>query len=147
MEPKQIKKYISKFEMLAEKNGGKINSSVVNEHLEFNDVSSEDTNTIIHKLEDMNLLVVPKGFASMSNAQKRIHRFINDELLPSLMKTRKASLELTEDECKSIIEDQKDKFYVLNRNGHLIKPSCNNTNVTEARKVQELKKMQEQISA
>ena len=67
-------------------------------------------------------------------------------MLGQLMKDGKCNLQVTEDDLASLLEEDKGEYYVLNKKGDLIKPSCNNTNVTQARKVRELKAMQEQIS-
>ena len=111
--------------------------------LEINDVDtfcrrvgldSKTTQEIIHALEDMSLVKVPKGFASMSPLQKTIHRFINNELLEQLLNKGQAKLIVSEDDLKSLVTEE-DKVFVLNKKGDLIKPSCNNTNVTQARLV------------
>ena len=107
--------------------------------------SNDDTRTkVIHDLEDRNILVTPKGFSSMSPLQKTIHRFINDQLLSDLMKLGKATLEVDSESLKSLVDDD-GKFYVLNAKGDLIKPSCNNTNITEARRVALAKKQMEEV--
>ena len=110
----------------------------------FNVESSEQTK-VIHHLEDKGILETPKGFSSMSVLQLKIHRFINEQLLVQLMDKGEAKLKASQDELKSLVNDDGNGFFVLNKKGDLIKPSCNNTNVTQARKVKELKKMQEQI--
>ena len=109
-------------------------------------VSEADQVKIVNALEDKGLLETPKGYASMSTLQLKIHRFINESMLGQLMKDGKCNLQVTEDDLASLLEEDKGEYYVLNKKGDLIKPSCNNTNVTQARKVRELKAMQEQIS-
>ena len=109
-------------------------------------VSEADQVKIVNALEDKGLLETPKGYASMSTLQLKIHRFINESMLGQLMKDGKCNLQVTEDDLASLLEEDKGEYYVLNKTGDLIKPSCNNTNVTQARKVRELKAMQEQIS-
>ena len=97
-------------------------------------LDNKTTQEIIHTLEDSNLVKVPKGFASMSPLQKTIHRFINNELLEQLLNKGQAKLIVSEDDLKSLVTEE-DKVFVLNKKGDLIKPSCNNTNVTQARLV------------
>ena len=106
-------------------------------------LSDEDTKLVIHHLEDKALLVTPKGFTSFSPLQKVIHRFINDDLLAMLVKNRKATLEVTEDMLNDVDTSEGDKFYVLNAKGDLIRQACNNTNITEARRVAHAKKLME----
>ena len=107
-------------------------------------LSSDDTTSIIHSLEDKNLVRVPKGFASMTPLQKSIHRFINDEMLSQLSNNGQAKLIVSEDDLKSLTMDN-DKYYVLNKKGDLIKPSCNNTNITQKRLVAKTKENMEKI--
>ena len=109
-------------------------------------VSEADQVKIVNALEDKGLLETPKGYASMSTLQLKIHRFINESMLGQLMKDGKCNLQVTEDDLASLLEEDKGEYYVLNKKGDLIKPSCNNTNVTQARKVREIKAMQEQIA-
>ena len=109
-------------------------------------VSEPDQVKIVNALEDKGILETPKGYASMSSLQLKIHRFINESMLGQLMDEGKCKLVVTEDDLKSLLEEDKGEYYVLNKKGDLIKPSCNNTNVTQARKVREIKAMQEQIS-
>ena len=109
-------------------------------------VSEPDQVKIVNSLEDKGILETPKGYASMSSLQLKIHRFINESMLGQLMDEGKCKLVVTEDDLKSLLEEDKGEYYVLNKKGDLIKPSCNNTNVTQARKVREIKAMQEQIS-
>ncbi len=119
------------------------NDAKDSKQLEINDVDTfcrrvgldnKTTQEIIHALEDSNLVKVPKGFASMSPLQKTIHRFINNELLEQLLNKGQAKLIVSEDDLKSLVTEE-DKVFVLNKKGDLIKPSCNNTNVTQARLV------------
>tara|TARA_Y100000310_G_C20308255_1_gene634996 strand:+ start:164 stop:628 length:465 start_codon:yes stop_codon:yes gene_type:complete len=105
-------------------------------------LSDEDTKSVIHHLEDKALLVTPKGFTSFSPLQKVIHRFINDDLLPMLVKDRKAVLEVTE-EMLNDVDASEEKPYILNAKGDLIRQACNNTNITEARRVAHAKKLME----
>ena len=105
-------------------------------------LSDEDTKKVIHGLEDKALLVTPKGFTSFSPLQKVIHRFINDDLLPMLVKNRKATLEVTEDMINDV-DSSEEKPYILNAKGDLIRQACNNTNITEARRVAHAKKLME----
>ena len=117
--------------------------------LDFVDTSEDDRVSIINHLEDNGLLVTPKGFSSMSAIQKQIHRFINDTLLGDLMKNGKSTIVVSPEDLKSLVSEASshgEKYYVLNKKGDLIKPSCNNTNITEQRKVRELKAMQEQMT-
>ena len=117
--------------------------------LDFVDTSEEDRVAIINHLEDNGLLVTTKGFSSMSAIQKQIHRFINDTLLGDLMKNGKSTIVVSPEDLKSLVSEASgngEKYYVLNKKGDLIKPSCNNTNITEQRKVRELKAMQEQMT-
>ena len=100
---------------------------------------------VIHNLEDNGFLQVPKGFSSMSPLQKKIHRFINDELLEQLLKNGKATLIVSEEDLKSLSKND-DKCYVLNKKGDLIKPSCNNTNITNARRVKKAKEDFEKLN-
>ena len=109
-------------------------------------VSEPDQVKIVNALEDKGILETPKGYASMSSLQLKIHRFINESMLGQLMDEGKCKLVVTEDDLKSLLEEDKGEYYVLNKKGALIKPSCNNTNVTQARKVREIKAMQEQIA-
>ena len=109
-------------------------------------VSSDDTTWIIHQLEDKNLIKVPKGFSSMSPLQKSIHRFINDDMLAQLSNNGKAQLIVSEEDLKSLTMD-KDRFYVLNKKGDLIKPSCNNTNITQKRLLAKTKENMEKLQA
>lgn len=109
-------------------------------------VSEPDQVKIVNALEDKGILETPKGYASMSSLQLKIHRFINESMLGQLMDEGKCKLVVTEDDLKSLLEEDKGEYYVLNKKGDLIKPSCNNTNVTQARKVREIKAMQEQIA-
>ena len=108
-------------------------------------LSSEDTTSVMHSLEDKALIKVPKGFSSMSPLQKKIHRFFNDEFLEALLKYGKVSFQADENELKSLVKDD-DKCYVLNKKGDLIKPSCNNTNITNQRLVAKAKKDAEQLA-
>ena len=105
-------------------------------------LSDEDTKKVVHSLEDKALLVTPKGFTSFSPIQKVIHRFINDDLLPMLIKDGKATLEVNEDMLKDI-DSSEEKPYILNAKGDLIRQACNNTNVTEARRIAHAKKLME----
>ena len=107
-------------------------------------LSSDDTTSIIHSLEDKNLVRVPKGFASMTPLQKSIHRFINDEMLSQLSNNGQAKLVVSEQDLKSLTMDN-DRYYVLNKKGDLIKPSCNNTNITQKRLVAKTKENMEKI--
>ena len=109
-------------------------------------VSEPDQVKIVNALEDKGILETPKGYASMSSLLLKIHRFINESMLGQLMDEGKCKLVVTEDDLKSLLEEDKGEYYVLNKKGDLIKPSCNNTNVTQARKVREIKAMQEQIA-
>ena len=109
-------------------------------------VSEPDQVKIVNALEAKGILETPKGYASMSSLQLKIHRFINESMLGQLMDEGKCKLVVTEDDLKSLLEEDKGEYYVLNKKGDLIKPSCNNTNVTQARKVREIKAMQEQIA-
>ena len=109
-------------------------------------VSEQDQVKIVQALEDKGILETPKGYTSMSSLQLKIHRFINESMLGQLMKEGKAHLQVTEEDLESLLEEDKGTYYVLNKKGDLIKPSCNNTNVTQARKVREIKAMQEQIT-
>ena len=106
-------------------------------------LSDEDSKHVVHQLEDKALLVTPKGFSSFSPLQKAIHRFINDDLLHQLISKRKATLEVTEDMLNDVDTSEGDKFYVLNAKGDLIRQACNNTNITEARRVAHAKKLME----
>ena len=74
-------------------------------------LTSDETTSIIHSLEDKNLVKVPKGFASMTPLQKSIHRFINDDMLAQLSNNGKATLIVSEEDLKSLTMD-KDRFYV-----------------------------------
>ena len=107
-------------------------------------LSSDDTTSIIHSLEDKNLVRVPKGFASMTPLQKSIHRFINDEMLSQLSNNGQAKLIVSEQYLKSLTMDN-DRYYVLNKKGDLIKPSCNNTNITQKRLVAKAKEHMEKM--
>ena len=109
-------------------------------------VSSDDTTSIIHSLEDKNLVRVPKGFGSMSPLQKSIHRFINDDMLNQLSNNGKATLLVSEKDLESLTMDN-DKHYVLNKKGDLIKPSCDNTNGTQKRLVAKTKANMEKLQA
>ena len=145
MKKEQIEKYISKFEALAKnEDNKKLKSNVVIAHLEFNDASEEDTQTIVHRLEDMGLIITPKGFASMSKLQKIVHRFINEQLLGDLMRVGESTLKVNEEDLKSLVDEGEGKYFVLNVKGDLIKPSCNNTNITEARRVAHAKKLMDE---
>ena len=107
-------------------------------------LSSDDTTSIIHSLEDKNLVRVPKGFASMTPLQKSIHRFINDEMLSQLSNNGQAKLVVSEQDLKSLTMDN-DRYYVLNKKGDLIKPSCNNKNITQKRLVAKTKEHMEKM--
>ena len=80
----------------------------------------------------------------MSPLQKSIHRFINDDMLKQLSNDGQAKLMVSENDLKSLTMDN-DKFYVLNKKGDLIKPSCNNTNITQKRLVAKTKENMEKI--
>ena len=107
-------------------------------------LTSDETTSIIHSLEDKNLVKVPKGFASMTPLQKSIHRFINDDMLAQLSNNGKAQLIVSEEDLKSLTMDN-DRFYVLNKKGDLIKPSCNNTNITQKRLLAKTKENMEKL--
>ena len=123
--------------------GGKLKSNDVLMKLEFSPLHEDEKKDVIHMLEDKGLLVTPKGFSSFSPLQKAIHRFINDDLLHQLVSKRKASLEVTEEMLNDVDTSEEDKFYVLNKKGDLIRQACNNTNITEARRVAHAKKLME----
>ena len=125
-----------------ETEGRKLKSNDVLNKLEFSGLSDDDKTSIIHELEDKGLLHTPKGFTSFSPIQKAIHRFINDDLLNQLVKERKATIEVTEDMLKDV-DTSEDKYYILNAKGDLIKQACNNTNITEQRRVAHAKKLME----
>lgn len=145
MKKEQIEKYISKFETLAKnEESGKLKANVVMGFLKFNDASEEDSQNIIHILEDKGLIITPKGFASMSKLQKIVHRFINEQLLGDLMRVGESTLKVNEEDLKSLVDEGEGKYFVLNVKGDLIKPSCNNTNITEARRVAHAKKLMEE---
>ena len=105
-------------------------------------LSDEDTKFVVHQLEDKALLVTPKGFSSFSPIQKAIHRFINDDLLDMLVATRKATIEVTEDDLNDV-DSSENRPFILNAKGDLIRQACNNTNITEARRVAHAKKLME----
>lgn len=102
-------------------------------------VKESDVIEIVNALEDKAILDAPKGYASMSQLQLKIHRFINESMLGQLMEKGVAKLVVSEEDLASLLEEDKGTYFVLNRKGDLIKPSCNNTNVTQARKIKELK--------
>ena len=126
--------------------GRKLQLKDVNFLCDAFDTSETDCIEIVNHLEDKGILDAPKGYASMSSLQLKIHRFINESMLGQLMKEGKCQLNVTEEDLASLLEEDKGTYFVLNKKGDLIKPSCNNTNVSQARKVKELKKQQEQIS-
>ena len=112
------------------------------------ELNESEISNVIGKLEEKSLVQVPKGFASMSNLQKMIHRFINDELLDQLLKNGKAQLVVSEEDLKSLTTERVnnvEKCYVLNKKGDLIKPSCNNTNITQARLVAKTRENAEKL--
>ena len=127
-----------------ETEGNKLKSNDVIQALKFSGLSDDDKKDIIHTLEDQGLLVTPKGFGSFSPIQKKLHRFINEEMLPSLVKTLEATIKVTEEELKDV-DTSEERPYILNRKGDLIKQACNNTNVTEHRRVALAKKQMEEV--
>ena len=146
MNAKENQNYVSKFEALAKnEDSGKLKSNVVIGHLAFNDVGEKDSQEILHLLEDKGIIITPKGFASMSKLQKIVHRFINEQLLGDLMRVGESTLKVNEEDLKSLVDEGEGKYFVLNVKGDLIKPSCNNTNITEARRVAHAKKLMEEV--
>ena len=133
-------------ELAKNESSKKVKLSTVNLILTSHAIKEDEQATIITYLEDNGYLVTPKGFDSMSPLQKKIHRFINDSLLGDLVKNGKATIEVTEEELESLTTESDGKFYVLNKKGDLIKPSCNNTNITEQRRVAEAKKNMEVLN-
>ena len=125
-----------------ETEGNKLKSNDVLNSLKYSGLSDDDKKSIIHDLEDQGLLVTPKGFSSFSPLQKKLHRFINDELLPSLVDHGEATIKVSEEELKDV-DTSEERPYILNRKGDLIKQACNNTNVTEHRRVARAKKLME----
>lgn len=127
--------------------GKKLSMSFVVDFCSTLGIDESNQTKIINALEDKGIVETSKGYQSMTAAQLKIHRYINEQMLVDLQKVRKSSIELTEEECSSLVtDDVSGNVCVLNKKGDLIKPSCNNTNVTQARKVRELKAMQDQIS-
>ena len=143
----KIEQIIQALENLAStKKDSKLKLVDINNFFDAFKTSSEDQIKVINALEDKGFVETPKGFASMSALQLKIHRFINESLLGQLIKHRKATLVVTEEDLKSLLEEDEGIYYVLNKKGDLIKPSCNNTNITQARRVKKAKEQMDQLN-
>ena len=98
----------------------------------------EHKKDIMLKLTKEGYLLKPTGRATYSNLQAKLKDFI-DNLVCELHKNRKASIQLSEEEC-NLIEEHNEEYVVRNLFNDRIVTQCNFKNVTS----EELKKLAEE---
>ena len=119
---------------------GKLEQKDLNKVLFFSPMDVKDF--IRETLINEDLLQLSKGESSYSITQRKIKEYFENQFFEDLMKLRKTTFSLTEEEIE-LLSEEKEGICVLNANGNLIRQKVNNTDVTERRRVDKAKQTME----
>ena len=124
---------------------GKIESNILKTSLSLVQ-DAKVKQAITEALISEGIVQLKKGEASYSQVQRKIVHYLNHQFHVDLFENGKTSFALSDEEIESSLREEDKKVMVLNANGHLIEQKVNNTDVTEKRRVEELKSKMENSS-